>query len=118
MAYNKREVGAQYESLAGAYLEKKGYRILEYNYRCRLGEIDLIARDGGCLVFCEVKDRRGTEKGHPAEAVGVRKQRTISKCAMYYLMKRGHVDVPCRFDVVSIEGGRVCVIKNAFEYHG
>lgn len=118
MTYNRREVGAQYERRAGAYLENMGYQILEYNYRCRLGEIDLIARDGSYLVFCEVKYRRGAEKGYPSEAVDIRKQNIISKCAMYYLMKKGNMDMSCRFDVVSVEGESISVVKNAFEYNG
>ncbi len=118
MAYNKRKVGAQYERVAGAYLEEKGYQILEYNYRCRLGEIDLVLKDGGYLVFCEVKYRRDTASGHPSEAVDIRKQRAISRCAMYYLMEKGCADVPCRFDVVSIENQKITVVKDAFEYVG
>lgn len=115
---NKRSVGARYEREAGAYLEKLGFQIIEYNYRCKLGEIDLIARDGEYLVFCEVKYRSGEEKGHPVEAVDYRKQRIISKCAMYYLMEHGLSDIPCRFDVVGIAGSELIVIRDAFEYAG
>ena len=86
MAENKRKIGEKYERRAGAYLEEKGYEILEYNFRCRSGEIDIIARDGEYLVFCEVKYRAGNGKGHPAEAVGFRKQSVISKCALYYMV--------------------------------
>lgn len=118
MTYNKREVGTRYERAAGAYLEKQGYRILRYNYRCRQGEIDLIAMDGEYLVFCEVKYRKDLGSGHPAEAVDVRKQRTLSRCAMYFLMKEGYADIPCRFDVVSIEGEEILLIKDAFDYIG
>lgn len=113
---NKRNVGARYEREAGAYLEKLGYQIIAYNYRCKMGEIDLIAKDGTCLVFCEVKYRSGEEKGHPVEAVGYRKQRVISKCAMYYLMEHGLTDVACRFDVVGVAGGEMVHLKNAFDY--
>lgn len=113
---NKRRVGARYEREAGAYLEKLGCQIVEYNYRCKLGEIDLIAKDGAYLVFCEVKYRSGAEKGHPAEAVDYRKQRIISRCAMYYLMEHGLADVPCRFDVVGIAGGEIVHLKDAFDY--
>lgn len=59
MENNRRRTGARYEQTAGRYLETKGYQILEYNYRCRRGEIDIIARDQECLVFCEVKYRSG-----------------------------------------------------------
>ncbi len=116
--YNKRQTGAQYEKLAGEFLLSKGYKILEYNFRCRMGEIDLIARDEEYLVFCEVKYRAGAAKGHPAEAVGPRKQQVISKCAAYYLMTRRMGDIPCRFDVVSVEGRKITLIKNAFDYAG
>ncbi|MGF0032747.1 YraN family protein [Bariatricus sp. SGI.154] len=115
---NRREIGTQYERKAGEHLKEKGYEILEYNYRCKVGEIDMIARDGGCLVFCEVKYRSGSESGHPAEAVDYKKQRVISKCALYYLTTHGLTDAECRFDVVSIEGEQITVYQNAFDYIG
>lgn len=116
--YNKRQIGARYEKKAGKYLISQGYEIVEYNFRCRMGEIDLIAKDGEYLVFCEVKYRAGAAKGHPAEAVGIRKQQVISKCASYYLMIRRLSGILCRFDVVSVEGKEMVLIKNAFEYIG
>ncbi len=116
--YNKRWIGSEYEKKAGEYLISQGYEIVEYNFRCRIGEIDLIARDGEYLVFCEVKYRAGAAKGHPAEAVGIRKQRVISKCAAYYLTTRHLPGISCRFDVVSVEGNEITLIKNAFDYAG
>ncbi len=116
--YNKREIGARREREAGAYLEGLGYRIVRYNFRCRTGAVDIIACDGDCLVFCEVKYRAGSAKGHPLEAVGTGKQKTISRCASYYLVSEHLGDVPCRFDVVGIEGKEITLIKNAFEYAG
>ena len=65
---NKREVGAAYEEAAAVFLEKNGVRILERNFRCRQGEIDLIGRDGEYLVFFEVKYRKNADAGFPAEA--------------------------------------------------
>lgn len=116
---NKRIMGAQYEELAVSYLEKEGYQILEQNFRCRMGEIDLIAKDGNYLVFIEVKYRSDTRKGNALEAVNVRKQRVISKVAAYYMMLHQSEDsTPCRFDVVGITGEAVEVIKDAFEYQG
>lgn len=115
MGYNRREVGAKFERQAGEYLESLGYEVIEYNYRCKKGEIDLVAKDGEYLVFCEVKYRRDTHKGHPLDAVGYGKQRAISRCAMYYLMEHGLEGVPCRFDVVGLEGEKVFLIKNAFD---
>lgn len=111
---NKRRTGTRYEQAAGFFLEQIGYEVLEYNYRCRFGEIDIIAKDGICLVFCEVKYRSGREKGSPLEAVDNRKQQRIFRCASQYLAGRGLEDVPCRFDVIGIEGMAVTHIKNAF----
>ena len=111
---NKRQTGAKYEQAAGFYLEQLGYEIIEYNYRCRFGEIDIIAKDGSYLVFCEVKYRSCKGKGSPLEAVGAGKQRTIFRCAMFYLTEHHMGNVPCRFDVVGIEGTEVVHIKNAF----
>ena len=111
---NKRRTGTRYEQAAGFFLEQIGYEVLEYNYRCRFGEIDIIANDGICLVFCEVKYRSGREKGSPLEAVDNRKQQRIFRCASHYLAGRGLEDVPCRFDVIGIEGTAVTHIKNAF----
>lgn len=111
---NKRKTGTRYEQAAGFFLEQIGYEVLEYNYRCRFGEIDIIAKDGICLVFCEVKYRSGREKGSPLEAVDNRKQQRIFRCASHYLAGRGLEDVPCRFDVIGIEGTAVTHIKNAF----
>jgi len=114
---NRRQIGSTYEETAARYLEKKGYRILEHNFRCKIGEIDLIAQDGTVLVFLEVKYRKNTVFGNPAEAVTPSKQRTICKAADYYRLKKGIAqDVPCRFDVVAILGDRIEVIKNAFDY--
>ena len=101
-------------------MERLGYEILEYNYRCRAGEIDIVAKDKGCLVFCEVKYRADDQSGHPLEAVDERKKRTIFRCAMYYLSEHRLGDVPCRFDVIGIKGNagvesaEVTHIKNAF----
>ena len=115
---NNRETGSYYEQLAGAYLEQKGYEILEYNYRCKTGEIDIIAKDGEYLVFCEVKYRSSDKKGHPSEAVNLAKQKIISKSALYYMTVNGMDEMPCRFDVVSIEKDTVILYRNAFDYAG
>lgn len=115
---NKRKTGAYYEKMAGEYLQQKGYEILEYNYRCRAGEIDIVARDGEYLVFCEVKYRKDNKKGTPLEAVTQRKQRTISRCAMFYIMEKGLDGQACRFDVAGITGSReqIELIQNAFPF--
>lgn len=117
---NQRLVGAEYEQMAGEYLKKQGYQILQYNYRCRQGEIDIIARDGAYLVFCEVKYRTDRKKGMPSEAVHIRKQQVISRCALYYMTVNCIWGCPCRFDVVGILGetGEIRLYRNAFDYKG
>lgn len=112
---NKRQLGGEYEKLAAEYLKAQGYVILEQNYRCRSGEIDLIARDGEYLCFIEVKYRRETTCGSPFEAVGLHKRMQILKVARYYLMKKKlNLDTACRFDVVAIEGNEITLLRNAF----
>ncbi len=118
MKENKRQVGAGYERRAGAFLEKMGCEILEYHYQTRQGEIDLIARDDACLVFCEVKYRKNDSSGHPLEAVDERKQRKISQCARVYLYTHPQTTKTCRFDVVGILGEEITWIRNAFPYKG
>ena len=76
---NKRQTGSRYEETAAAFLTSKGYRVLERNFRCRQGEIDLICRHGRYLVFAEVKYRSGLSMGSPAEAVDARKQERIRR---------------------------------------
>lgn len=112
---NRRASGTRYEQKAAKYLERKGYCILEYNFRCRIGEIDLIARDGAYLVFIEVKYRSDASAGYGFEAVGYRKQRRIRKTALWYLAeKKMGTDVLCRFDVVSFHGDEITLIRDAF----
>ena len=112
---NKRSVGAAYEKKAASYLIKQGYKILEYNYRCRMGEIDLICREAGYLVFTEVKYRTDSSRGNALEAVNEKKQRVIRKVAQHYLMMH-HLpeNTPCRFDVVGITGTEIVLIRNGF----
>lgn len=115
MEQNKRKKGSDYEQAVGYYLEQQGYKILEYNFRCRTGEIDIIAKDGEYLVFCEVKYRSSRAKGSPLEAVNRKKQQVIYQCAQYYMLTHGIGDVSCRFDVIGVEGTQIQHIKNAFE---
>lgn len=114
---NKRSLGQEQEALAAKTLEQFGYQIIERNYRCRAGEIDLIARHRGYLVFIEVKYRKNGEKGGPEEAVNLRKQRQISKVAAWYLAER-RLDLytPCRFDVAAVTPDGVKIYENAFPY--
>lgn len=112
---NKRAVGSEHEKCAAAYLEQHGMHILEYNYRLRSGEIDLIARDGKYLVFVEVKFRSDNRRGTPLEAVDLHKQKNIIRTAQHYLLRHGYgMETPCRFDVVGITGEEITHVKNAF----
>ncbi len=107
------------ETIAAAFLKKQGYRILEQNFRCSYGEIDLIAWQGETLVFIEVKSRSSSKFGGPAGAVHFRKQGKMSRVAAVFLQRRGLDASPCRFDVVSVvmEAGETTVelFQNAFE---
>lgn len=87
-----------------------------HNFYCKSGEIDLVARDGKYLVFVEVKYRRTKMSGYASAAVDWRKQQKISRAAQFYLIRYGYGDVPCRFDVVAIDGNEIRWIKNAFDY--
>ena len=113
------ELGKRGEALAVGELKKLGYKIVETNYRCPLGEIDLIARDGKSLVFVEIKTRRYKPLGYAKEAVHPRKQRQISKAALTYMKQNRLESAKARFDVVAIsltsEGPKIEVIKNAFD---
>ena len=116
---NKRRLGGYYEDAAGNYLVKNGLTILDKNVRCgRLGEIDLIGIDttaisGDTLVFAEIKYRSGDRFGQGVYAVDATKQKTIRRCAEYYL-KSHSFDGFIRFDVVSIDDGTVTWIRDAF----
>lgn len=114
---NNRETGTQKEQLAAAFLIKKGFQILESNYRCRQGEIDLIATKDQQVHFIEVKYRKNTAYGYPAEAVDVRKQNKICKVSDYYRMTHPRMEAyGCHFDVIAILGEDLEYIADAFEY--
>ncbi|MEO8272294.1 MAG: YraN family protein [Aureliella sp.] len=97
-----RRLGPAGEQAAARYLQRLGYRIVARGHRQRLGEIDLIALDGDCLVFVEVKTWSSGEDGDPSLAVDRRKQEKLSRAALVYLKRRGLLEQRCRFDVVSI----------------
>ena len=110
-------VGRNAEAVAQAFLEQMGYVTLERNYRSGPREIDLVMRDGACVVFVEVKARSRTRYGTPAEFVTASKQKLLTLAAQAYLMKEGLLDSPARFDVVEVylANGRVSHIENAFD---
>jgi putative endonuclease len=91
------------ESLACRFLEQQGYRVVERNYRCRSGELDVVARQGDLTVFVEVKERRGPEHGAGLEAVTFGKRRRLVRAARVYASARGLWDARLRFDVISID---------------
>lgn len=111
---NKRAVGSQYEKLATAYLMEKGYQILYNNYYCKMGEIDIIARDHEYIVFIEVKYRRTKQFGYPREAVTYQKRKHILRTAQYYLLTQIGREQACRFDVIEILDGKITHLIAAF----
>ena len=119
MKTKRQKCGEQGEALAVKRLKKAGYRIIETNYRTRLGEIDIIAKDKDTLVFIEVKTRTSVHFGSPKLAITPKKQKKISMAALYYLKTTDQSTARARFDVVTIISNRdapqVEIIKNAFD---
>ncbi len=119
MTTRSQQFGEKGESIAVNCLKKQGYRIIELNYRNKLGEIDIIAKQGETLVFIEVKARKSSRFGRPELAVTPKKQRKISMVALYYLKSTKQSNAKARFDVVAInstdDGPNIKIIKNAFE---
>ncbi len=112
-------LGQEGERLAERYLQKKGYKLVERNYRCAVGELDLIVLDRRVVVFVEVKTRTGHGFGSPLEAVEFRKQRKMIQAAQFFLSAKGLQQREARFDVIGISWpGREPVvehIENAFD---
>lgn len=113
--YNKRKVGAAYEKLAVSYLIDNKYEIIETNFYCKSGEIDIIAKDKNYLVFVEVKYRKNNLLGESTYAVSNTKQKTIIRVANFYIHKnRLKLNSPYRFDVIGIDNDKLTHIINAF----
>jgi putative endonuclease len=112
------------ETFAAEYLVRQGYEILEKNYRRQFGEVDIVARDRGTLVFVEVKTRHSNIYGTPFEAVDKRKQRQLSKTAQGYLLSCQLHDTAARFDVIGVtldtnnQPVQIELIRNAFDFAG
>jgi putative endonuclease len=110
------------EDLACRHLRAQGFSILTRNFRCRAGEIDVVARDGACTVFVEVKHRRGASHGEGHESVTAGKRRRLVRAARLYAARFGLSESPLRFDVVSIDEGpggvRVRHDRGAFDADG
>lgn len=114
-ANNKRKIGSHYEQQVAAFLQKQGFEILELNFRCRSGEIDIVARDGTYLVFVEVKYRGSCAAGNALEAIDVRKAAQVRRVAQIYLYQERYPETtPCRFDAAGVNGTTITYIKNAF----
>lgn len=110
------------ESAAAAYLENRGFSILDRNYRIKNAEIDIIAKDGNAIAFIEVKTRKNLRKGLPAESVNYVKQKKIISAAMYYIRENNLNNVRLRFDVIEVflqnnynDSFKFNLIKNAFQ---
>ena len=119
MQNRQQKFGESGENLAAWYLKQNGYKIIEQNYRSRMGEIDIIAKDGKTIVFVEVKSRRSIRYGSPKWAVTPKKQRKISMVALHYLKTTQQTDTKARFDVVAITSNQdepqIEIVENAFE---
>lgn len=118
MLNRQQQFGRKSERLAAEFLKRKGYHIIETNYRSEMGEIDIIAKDKGTIVFVEVKARNTSRFGSPKGAVTPAKQRKISMAALNYLKRSGQTEASARFDVVAIDTAsgkmNIEVVKNAF----
>ena len=119
MTKERLELGRFGEELAFKKIKRLGYKKIIRNYRCPLGEVDLIARDGDTLVFIEIKTRRGKSIYYAKEAVDAKKKRQLSKVALAYMKSNNCCEAEARFDVVAVnvDGRRtqIEVIQNAFE---
>lgn len=109
---NNLFIGKSGEEIAKEYLISKGYKILELNYRNKIGEIDIIAMDRDILVFIEVKTRTSIQYGYAFEAVDFRKQRKIINTSMVYIKYKNLIDVQLRYDIIEIY-----LIKNTIINH-
>jgi len=118
-SHQKKELGARGEEIALRFLKGNRYKILCTNYRCRFGEIDIIANDAQTVCFIEVKTRRTATYGAPQEAVSVRKQQTMARVALHFMQRFRLEHRPARFDVLAITlssgGHSLDFITNAFE---
>lgn len=102
MLKSAKEVGSKGEKLATKFLKRKGYKIIQRNYSCKLGEIDIIAERDKTIIFVEVKARQTQEFGVPQYAITSTKKNQISKVALWYLKEKKQIERSCRFDVIAI----------------
>lgn len=98
----RHETGSNGEKLALKFLEKQGYRVMERNYHCRIGEIDIVAKDGKELVFVEVRTKGSFDFGEPEESVNIPKRKRLVRLSYYYVIEHGLEAVPWRIDLVTV----------------
>ncbi len=103
MKHARQRLGRQGEQIAAIYLERQGYVIMEHNWRCPLGEVDIVAREGDCLVFVEVRAWRPGQYGTPEASITPRKQAKMLEVAQSYLQAAGLDDANWRIDVIAID---------------
>lgn len=123
MTTDRRAAGKRGEEAAARYLRRRGYRIVEANFRTRRGEIDLVAEKGEWIVFVEVRSRADAEHGAPVETIGPAKRRRLVLAATEFLAGRGLTERPCRFDLIGILPGKdedieIVHLENAFGRDG
>ncbi|HVK72413.1 MAG TPA: YraN family protein [Kofleriaceae bacterium] len=114
MTRERQERGARGEAAAERALRDAGFRIVERNFRCKAGELDLVAFDQGTLVFVEVRSRRDARFGGGLAAVSPAKLRQVARVAAVYLAARRPTFTTCRFDVIAITGDELVHIRDAF----
>jgi len=120
MTFARLASGKKGEEIAASYLRKQGYKILEKNYRTKLGEIDIIANDNGCISFVEVRSINNLSFILPEDTINKNKELQIMRVALAYIKRYKLENKSCRFDVISIENvdgatPQIRLIKNAFE---
>lgn len=120
MKKDPRLIGVDAEDTAASFLTKQGFKILEKNFKTKLGELDIIAEDKDTICFVEVRCRSNLSHGLPEETVNYFKQRKLAKAALCYLKQHNLLESNARFDVVSInlDKGEINLFKNAFELDG
>lgn len=117
--FKRKDTGSLGEKLAADFLKKRGYRILEANYRCPRGEVDIIARQKDCLVFVEVRSKISRNFGSPEESISLTKRNHLRAAASHYRQEHNNLPEDWRIDVVAIElddkgkPSRIEVIENA-----
>lgn len=111
---SRTQVGAAAEERAAVYLREQGFRVLARNYRKKFGELDIVALTGDVLVFVEVRSKKNTHYGTPAETISRQKRARLTRAAEAYLAHSRMGDMPCRFDVIAIVGETIEHIVDAF----